>query len=112
MWVAHEQDRPVGFASTGKSRDPRAGPTDAELYAIYLEPDAIGTGRGGHLFGHAIADLVDRGFERAELWVLVTNDRARGFYEHAGWRTDGVERTEVLFEVRCREVRYRTEFRP
>ena len=47
-----------------------------------------------------------RGYERATLWVLKTNLRARGFYEKAGWTTDGTTKTEERPGALFHEVRY------
>ena len=41
------------------------------------------------------------------LWVLKTNERARRFYEIAGWKTDGQTKTEERGRVVLNEVRYR-----
>ncbi|MGH2635057.1 MAG: GNAT family N-acetyltransferase [Actinomycetota bacterium] len=108
-WLARDGDRVVGFAVTGPSQDADADPKTGELYAIYLEPDRVGTGLGRELFAHAVDDLRDRGFRTATLWVLQTNDRARRFYEVAGWKTDGQESSErVDCEMRP-TVRYRVD---
>ena len=37
----------------------------------------------------AVGHLVEGGFERAVLWVLRDNPRARRFYERAGWTLTG-----------------------
>jgi len=109
MWVAEEGDRILGFAVTGRSEDADADERTAELYAIYLEPDRVGTGLGRSLFEHAVGDLRDRGFRTVTLWVLETNAEARRFYETAGWSTDGATTSErVDCEMRP-TVRYRTE---
>jgi GNAT superfamily N-acetyltransferase len=109
MWVAEEDGRPVGFAVTAKSQDADADERTAELYAIYLEPDRVGTGVGRQLFAHAVDDLRGRGFRTATLWVLETNERTRRFYEIAGWKPDGTTTSErVDCEMRP-TVRYRVE---
>jgi ribosomal protein S18 acetylase RimI-like enzyme len=108
-WIADDGGRVAGFAVTGPSEDADAEPSTAELYAIYLEPDRVGTGLGRNLLEHAVADLRDRGFRAATLWVLETNERARRFYEMAGWRADGTETSErVDCEMRP-TVRYRVD---
>jgi ribosomal protein S18 acetylase RimI-like enzyme len=108
-WVADDDGRVAGFAVTGPSEDADAEPSTAELYAIYLEPDRVGTGLGRGLLDHAIADLRERGFTVVTLWVLETNERARRFYQVAGWRADGAETGErVDCELRP-TVRYRVE---
>ena len=108
-WVADDEGRVTAFAVTGPSEDADAEPSTGEVYAIYLEPDRVGTGLGRELFEHAISDLRDRGFSVVTLWVLETNERARRFYEVAGWRADGTETNErVDCEMRP-TVRYRVE---
>ena len=48
------------------------------------------------------------GFRRAELWVLVGNERARRFYEAAGWVAGHSElRIEKIGGVDANEVCYR-----
>lgn len=47
-----------------------------------------------------------RSQSRATLWVLETNERARRFYEIAGWLPDGATKTEMRGSVELREVRY------
>ena len=108
-WVADDAGRVAGFAVTGPSEDADAEPSTGEVYAIYLEPDRVGTGLGRGLFEHAVADLRERGFTAVTLWVLETNEQARRFYEVAGWRSDGAETSErVDCEMRP-TVRYRVE---
>ncbi len=109
MWVAEEQGRVVGYVDTGPSRDADAASDTAEVYAIYLEPEASGKGIGRALLAHAVQDLRQRGYRQATLWVLESNARARRFYEAAGWLPDGAAKTEempgaLLHEVRCRVV--------
>ena len=107
-WVAQDGDVLAGFVVTGPSQDADATERTGEVYAIYLEPDRVGTGLGRELFEHALADLRDRRFSAVTLWVLETNERARRFYEVAGWRADGTETNErVDCEMRP-TVRYRT----
>jgi L-amino acid N-acyltransferase YncA len=110
VWVAETAGRVVGFASTGPCRDADAAPGTAEVYAIYLEPDLVGTGMGRSLFAHASEDLRRRGYQAATLWVLEGNARARRFYEAAGWRADGVTKIEQRPDFALHEVRYRVDF--
>jgi ribosomal protein S18 acetylase RimI-like enzyme len=88
-FVAEEGGRIVGFSSFGPSRDDDAGERTGEIPAIYVEPSTIGRGIGRELLQAATAALRDEGFERATLWVLEANERARRFYEKAGWSWDG-----------------------
>jgi ribosomal protein S18 acetylase RimI-like enzyme len=108
-WVVDEGGRVVGFAVTGPSQDADADERTGELYAIYLEPDRFGSGIGKTLSDHAVADLRERGFRTATLWVLDTNDGARRFYEREGWATDGLATSErVDCEMRP-TLRYRID---
>lgn len=78
--------RVVAFASWGPDRggDASAG----ELYALYADPAAWGTGAGRAVHDAAVAELL-ADHERALLWVLADNALGRGFYERRGWRPDG-----------------------
>jgi GNAT superfamily N-acetyltransferase len=108
-WVAQEAGDVAGFAVTGPSQDADATERMGEVYAIYQEPARLGTGAGRELFDHAVGDLRRRGFVAATLWVLETNERARRFYEVAGWAPDGTVSTErVDCEMRP-TLRYRVE---
>jgi GNAT superfamily N-acetyltransferase len=108
-WVAEDEVGLAGFAVTGPSQDADADPKTGEVYAIYLEPDHVGTGVGRELFAHAVDDLRDRGFRTVTLWVLETNERTRRFYEIAGWKPDGTATSErVDCEMRP-TIRYRVE---
>jgi ribosomal protein S18 acetylase RimI-like enzyme len=109
MWLAEDEGRAVGFAVTAKSQDADAEDRTAELYAIYLEPDRVGTGVGRELLAHAVEDLRARGFTTVTLWVLETNEQARRFYEIAGWKPDGTVTSErVDCEMRP-TLRYRLD---
>jgi GNAT superfamily N-acetyltransferase len=107
--VADRGGRLLGFASTGRSRDPDAGDETGELYGIYVRPEAWGHGVGRRLLTDAAETMRTAGFREATLWVLDDNPRARRFYEAAGWQVDGAEKEDiVLGDVRITEVRYRT----
>jgi ribosomal protein S18 acetylase RimI-like enzyme len=106
VFVAEDRARVLGFAACGRSRDNDSS-GDGELYALYLHAEAAGTGAGAALLRAAIAELRGRGFERAVLWVLSTNARARRFYEREGWEQDGATKTEDLDGFPLVEVRYR-----
>ncbi|TMD25492.1 MAG: GNAT family N-acetyltransferase, partial [Chloroflexi bacterium] len=45
----------------------------------------------------------------AILWVFAANDRARRFYERAGWRLDGGTRTWEASGAALPVVRYRLD---
>lgn len=109
VFVAEVDGNIVGFASFGPSRDDDAGQDVGEIPAIYVEPSVLGTGVGRELFAAATAELRQAGYRRATLWVLEANERARRFYEKAGWRWDG---TVSRHDFDCANepvVRYRAE---
>ena len=108
LWVADDNRAVVGFCETGPSSDDDATPDTAEVGAIYLEPERIGTGVGRPLFQHAVDDLCERGFRCATLWVFRDNPRARQFYEAAGWHPEA-ERTRTRGDALVVEIRYRTQ---
>ncbi|MCW2921997.1 MAG: GCN5-related N-acetyltransferase [Thermoleophilia bacterium] len=86
---ADESGEVSGFAQTGVLQDGSDDPATGELYAIYLDPKAIGTGIGRELLGAATERLRAAGFAHAQLDVLPGNARAIRVYEAAGWRASG-----------------------
>jgi GNAT superfamily N-acetyltransferase len=113
VFVAERDGRVIGFVNTGPPQDrndAEAGrPGTAELYAIYLEPDVIGTGIGRALFATAVEDLRTRGYLEAFLWVLESNAQTRRFYERAGWWAVGEPKVVDWYGHGISEVRYRIE---
>jgi GNAT superfamily N-acetyltransferase len=98
----------AGFAAFGPSRDDDTDPrATGQVYAIYADPRAWGTGTGRALMGSAAAELGRFGYAGAVLWVLDTNDRARRFYAIAGWAEDGGHQTDGSRGFDIAEVRYR-----
>jgi GNAT superfamily N-acetyltransferase len=109
--VAERGEDVVGFASGGPTRDKDDDPRRVgEVYAVYMAPEEWGRGGGRRLLDAATQALTSAGFLDASLWVLASNDRARGFYEHLGWRHDGAEKEE-RFGDRVTELRYRLALR-
>ena len=108
-WIAECDGVPCGFAATGPTTDAAAAPGTAEIYAVYLEPERVGSGVGRELFGTAVRNLRHVGFSRALLWVLESNDRARRFYRSAGWTMDDAVKDEDCYGHVIREVRYSIE---
>ena len=93
----------VGFVSLGPCRELRH---TGELYAIYVVPDAWGTGAGSALMIEALEWLFGR-WDEAVLWVAEENWRARRFYEHYRWIADESRVEEVAPGAFVPEVRYR-----
>jgi L-amino acid N-acyltransferase YncA len=103
--VAEANDGLVGFAAFGPTEDPEAAGV-GEVYAIYVKPEAVGTGAGWELFTRAIGSMRSCGFRSAILWVLEGNERARRFYERAGWAWDGTTGTHRFDCANRPVVRY------
>lgn len=100
----------AGFVAFGANRD-EATPAlqTGEVYAIYLAPEFWNRGLGQALLARAHADLRASGFTDVTLWVLTRNDRARRFYEIAGYSLDGGEK--VVKDCACDlpHIRYRRD---
>ena len=107
LFVMAEEGAVVGFAHAGVCRDQAAPDGTGEVSSIYLAPEVWGTGRGRALMGACVDQLAVDGHHQAVLWVLVTNNRARRFYEAAGWACDEAVKTEEMLGTTVTETRYR-----
>lgn len=99
-------EHPRGFCWYGPVRAEAEGQGWAEVYAIYAFPDAWGEGHGHRLLTAAAGDMANSGYERAFLWVLDRNQRARAFYERQGWQLATQLKLEEIGGVQITEVRY------
>ncbi|MEF8779775.1 MAG: GNAT family N-acetyltransferase [Haloferacaceae archaeon] len=89
--VAVEEATVRGFADfRWGSEETKAfvGPGEAGLRAIYVRPDDWGRGIGTALVDRGVGHLPDS-TEAVRLEVLSGNERARRFYESAGFRPAG-----------------------
>ena len=115
-----EQAGVVGYASFGPETDVLGAPwphplsTDgaerrvAELYALYVRPAWWSTGTGRALMDRVLARSAAAGYASVTLWVLRDNERARRFYERAGFAPDGA--SNMLTGLgNVRELRYRQQ---
>jgi ribosomal protein S18 acetylase RimI-like enzyme len=102
LTVAEDFERIVGFSYVGPSETEGA----AELYAIHVDPAVVGTGVGRLLMENALKQLAEVGGERAVLWVLEDNERARRFYDRGGWSPDGETRVEPISGEPVKQLRY------
>ncbi|MDQ0687457.1 GNAT superfamily N-acetyltransferase [Streptomyces achromogenes] len=105
--VAERGDAVVGWAAHGPYRDGEVRTTDAELYAIYVDPGHLGRGVGHALLQESVRRAGALGHSRMYLWVLKGNVAARRFYERAGFGADGAEEAFEVDGVAAPEVRYR-----
>jgi ribosomal protein S18 acetylase RimI-like enzyme len=104
--VAERAGEVVGWACHGPYRDGEIRTDDAELYAIYVDAGQFGAGIGQSLLREAVRRCADAKHPRMLLWVLKGNDRARRFYERAGFTADGAEEPSDVDGVAVPEVRY------
>lgn len=103
--VAVDGETICGHVTTGVSRDPdRQG--DGEIWAIYVDPVRWRNGIGRILVQAGCEQLRSQGHDRACLWVLSGNVRARRFYEATGWQWNEAERTDTVGGGVVHEVRY------
>lgn len=86
--VAELDGKIVGFSGYGPCRNPGYDGF-GEVFAIYILKEAQGLGIGRMLMDAAMEKLND--FDSIIIWVLKGNDRAFGFYEHYGFRFEGIE---------------------
>jgi ribosomal protein S18 acetylase RimI-like enzyme len=96
----------IGFTTVAAAPDD--GPSAAELGALYVDPSHVGRGAGRALWLAALERLRARAFITVGLWVFSANDRARRFYEAAGFAADPatvkqVQRGDRLVD----QIRYR-----
>jgi ribosomal protein S18 acetylase RimI-like enzyme len=102
LTVADRDGEIVGFTYVGPSETDGA----VELYAIHVVPELVGTGIGRELMANALDQLKEIGGDRAVLWVLEDNERARRFYDRGGWKPDGETRVEAVNGEPVRQLRY------
>jgi GNAT superfamily N-acetyltransferase len=107
-FVLEDADAVIGFVHVSPSRDDDVDPADVgEVNAIYLLPAHWGRGGGRLLLAAGLRALRTAGLTEATLWVMDSNDRARRFYEAAGWRPDGATKTDLAWGFALDQVRYR-----
>jgi len=110
IWVAARSGKIVGFCTTSRSDEPDVAAGTVEVGWLYVSPDRLGEGLGSGLLTRAISRAADQGFAEATLWVYADNERARGFYENAGWKLDGAEKRGQRGGARPLGVRYQIAF--
>lgn len=104
--LAYCDGTPCGACCIGVSRDSDCQ-GDGEIVAIYLLEEYWGCGIGRALMREAFEVIKAMGLERAILWVLERNARARRFYEKCGFSPDGASKNSGLGEEI--EIRYSAE---
>ena len=83
-----------------------SGPSMASLLSIGVRPETRGSGLACRLIEGFERRCVELGFSSARLSVLDSNDRARRFYEKAGWAVDGMEgKSSIRYRKTLQDVR-------
>jgi GNAT superfamily N-acetyltransferase len=111
-WLAEREARVLGFVSSGPPRDEDVPLPAAEVYAIYVLPEAWRSGLGRGLLETATQHWREQGAVALVLWVLEANEPARAFYAAQGWQPDGSRRQFELAGLSAPEVRYRLRLQP
>ena len=95
--VAVENGAVAGFIYFGPSPDVEDNPVlVGQILSLHVEPELTNRGVGRLLVGNAVNELAANGCSSATLWVVVSNEKSRRFYEAVGWRSDGKHRWEEL----------------
>lgn len=87
-WGAFDGDRLLGKLTIDALPYPSLAHT-FWIHAVYVHPDARGTGASGKLVRAAIESARSKGARRVALWVNGVNSHARNLYERMGFRQTG-----------------------
>jgi GNAT superfamily N-acetyltransferase len=106
LLIAEDSAKLMGFVHALPSRDPGASADTAEVSTVFVRPEDWAKGIGRALLVAALDELRSQGYAKATLWVLDFNERARHFYERAGFTQDGSLKASDFNGVPLEEVRY------
>jgi GNAT superfamily N-acetyltransferase len=106
MLLVEDGGELVGLSACGESRDDDAGPAVGEVPSFFVAAGRWRQGVGRELLAGALESLRERGCSNATVWSFAANERANAFYENAGFKRDGAEKTEEVW-ADLLEVRYR-----
>lgn len=90
--AASHDGQVVGHITVGAAQDNNDPGRQGQVLTLYVDPDHQGKGVGALLLDTGTRILRNRGFDQAELWTIVGNDPAIGFYQGRGWHLDGREK--------------------
>ena len=94
----------IGFLTISVARDNDLKDSFYELVGLYLNPEYVAKGYGKQAMDWIKKEIKSRGYDKISLWVLEENNRARRFYEKAGFVSDGEAKPSGLADTQ--EVRY------
>lgn len=105
--IAVHDREPVGFLSTGPSRDEDLSAADCgEIYALYVDPEKWRSGVGTELWRASLDWFRGHDYWQVSLWVLEENRMARDFYERQGFTHDGCTEPYQAGDKSLVEIRY------
>ena len=104
--IAVENSHVVGFCSVSHCRDEDMSSEVGEVWSIYVDKNAMGKGVGSALLEEGLQYLKEKGFTRATLWVLTSNDKTRQWYEYKGWKVEGGIKEDLSKGISIHETRY------
>jgi GNAT superfamily N-acetyltransferase len=98
------------FCMVGPVRAPSPTTRDragvGEMYGLYADPRALGTGAGRLVHDAGVDHRWAAGDHHLVLWVLTGNTRARSFYARNGWVCDQLVEHHVHAGQSMQVVRY------
>ena len=96
LLIAEIEEDPCGFVFLEEKQDYFTGGLHGHIGILVVSAHAEGSGVGGALMAAAERWSRDRGYASLTLNVFDGNRRARGVYEHAGFRPDTVKYRKLL----------------
>ena len=108
-WLAMIDERIIGFAVGGMTRDDDADSSTGEIYQLFVDPECWSQGIRTNLTEHVLRDLERRGYDRVTFWALSGDLDMRAFMIYLRWEEDGATRYEECGGVQLAQVRYMHE---
>jgi ribosomal protein S18 acetylase RimI-like enzyme len=104
-FIAEISNQIVGFASAGPGRDDDLDNV-GEILAIYVDKNYMNKGIGTSLQNACFEYLKSLNYKKATLWVLLTNNNSRRWYEYKGWKIEGKTKIDKRDTFTLDEIRY------
>jgi ribosomal protein S18 acetylase RimI-like enzyme len=107
LLVATEGEQVVGFVGFDRSRDAGTKSSVGEIWALYVAPAHWRQGAGLALWDGAREGLKEEGCTQVTAWVLLRNEAALNFFEHAvGFKREMPSLKTVAFgSAKLEEIR-------
>ena len=105
IWLAFSDKEPIGISTCAAAREERYAGW-GELMSLYLRSAFWRQGIGRQLMQKALASLWELECRDVYLWVLVDNNRAKGFYEKMGFQPSSDIRACRIGDCLVSKLRY------